>query len=297
MPIIAAPATPGKAVYNGVITSERGRAMPKLRIDPTLEMHYEVDDFADPWSQPQVAILHHGVGKSGRLWYAWVPHLARHFRVYRPDARGFGQSSVPPSEYHPSLNGFVQDLRAFMDKLGIQKAHLVGETFGGTICLKFAHDYPERVRSLVFCAAPYTFADLKPRLPEELRLLREEGTPAWAKFTNAGRFNPEQVPPGLSEWYLGEMSMAHPRVMIGVISQLAGIDLTPLLPEVRVPTLIMGGEKSILAPPPRLEAMKQVMPKAEVTIIPGAQHHIQTAFADRCAQEAATFMLKAAASG
>lgn len=268
--------------------------MPKLRLDPTLEMHYEVDDFTDPWSKPQAAILHHGVAKSSRLLYAWVPHLARHFRVYRLDARGFGQSTAPPPDYRFSLDGFVQDLRAFMDRLGIQKAHLVGETFGGTISLKFAHDYPERVRSLVFCAAPYAFADLRPRLPEELRLLREGGTAAWAKWTHSGRFNPDQVPPGLVQWYLEELCKANPRSIIGVVSQLADIDLTPLLAEVRVPTLIMGGEKSILAPPPRLEAMKQAMPNAEVVVIPGAQHHIQAAFADRCAQDAARFMLQAA---
>jgi len=270
--------------------------MPKVRIDPTLEMHYEVDDFTDPWTKPQIAVMHHGVAKSSRMWYGWVPHLARHFRVYRVDARGFGQSSLAPADFRYSVDSFVKDLRAFMDKMELDKVHLLGETLGGTVCLKFTHDYQERVRSLGFFAAPYMFADLAPRLPEEIRILKTEGTAAWAKWTMYGRFNPEQVPQGLIDWYQQELSKTKPETIVGVISRLGGTDFTPLLPKIRVPTLIMGGEKSILAPPPRLHSMKQAMPNAEVVIIPNAQHHITTAFPDRCAQEALTFMLKAAGS-
>ena len=77
--------------------------MPIVQLDPTLEMYYEDDDYTDPWRTPETVILHHGNAKNTRLWYAWVPLLARQYRVIRLDARGFGRSSIPPEGYDLSL--------------------------------------------------------------------------------------------------------------------------------------------------------------------------------------------------
>src|SRR5882672_9755208 len=63
----------------------RRYAMPTFRPSPDLDMHYEVDDFTDPWRKPETILLLHGNAESGLAWWAWVPHLARHYRVVRPD--------------------------------------------------------------------------------------------------------------------------------------------------------------------------------------------------------------------
>jgi hypothetical protein len=47
--------------------------MPTARLPGDLLMHYEDDDFTDPWSPAEIVILHHGNAKSSRLWYTWVP--------------------------------------------------------------------------------------------------------------------------------------------------------------------------------------------------------------------------------
>jgi pimeloyl-ACP methyl ester carboxylesterase len=57
-------------------------------------LHYTVDDYTDPWKNAQFVVLQHGNGRSSRFWYSWVPYLARHYRVVRPDARGLGSSSA-----------------------------------------------------------------------------------------------------------------------------------------------------------------------------------------------------------
>jgi len=60
------------------------------------EMYYEVDDFTDPWvTEKETVWLQHGVGRSTKFWYHWVPALARHYRVVRRDMRGHGQSADP----------------------------------------------------------------------------------------------------------------------------------------------------------------------------------------------------------
>jgi len=105
--------------------------MPPAHLPGDLLMHYDDDDFTDPWSPAETVILHHGNAKSGKLWYGWVPLLARDYRVIRIDARGFGRSSVPAPGYPWSLEGFATDLVHLMEHLGIDKAHLIGETIGG----------------------------------------------------------------------------------------------------------------------------------------------------------------------
>lgn len=75
----------------------------KMRVDDGAELFYTIDDFTDPWSQPETVVLHHGMAKNHRLWYASVPVLAQHYRVVRFDMRGMGQSSVPEAGYPWSL--------------------------------------------------------------------------------------------------------------------------------------------------------------------------------------------------
>ena len=54
--------------------------MPTARITPDLEMHYEVDDYTDPWTQSETVLLLHGNAESAAMWFGWVPTIARHFR-------------------------------------------------------------------------------------------------------------------------------------------------------------------------------------------------------------------------
>ena len=68
--------------------------MPTFQSTPDLEMHYEVNDFTDPWRTKETILLLHGNAESGAAWYGWVPTLARHYRVVRPDMRGFGRSTA-----------------------------------------------------------------------------------------------------------------------------------------------------------------------------------------------------------
>src|SRR5207247_7239721 len=43
--------------------------------------YYDIDDFSDPWKEPEMVLLHHGMGRTVDVWYGWVPILARHYRV------------------------------------------------------------------------------------------------------------------------------------------------------------------------------------------------------------------------
>jgi 3-oxoadipate enol-lactonase len=90
-----------------------------LKIPPDLDLHYVVDDFTDPWRKPETILLLHGNAESGAAWYAWVPQVARRYRVVRPDMRGFGASSAMPRDFPWTLDVIINDYIALMDALGI----------------------------------------------------------------------------------------------------------------------------------------------------------------------------------
>src|SRR5947209_5014881 len=110
----------------------RTESMPAAQIDSGLSMYYEDDYCGEPWRQPQTVLLVHGVAESSRAWYGWVPHLARSFRVVRPDQRGFGRSTVPPAGYAWSPSGLAADLTRLLDRLGLDAVHVIGAKLGGT---------------------------------------------------------------------------------------------------------------------------------------------------------------------
>ena len=107
--------------------------MPNFKPSADLDMHYEVDDFTDPWTSPETVLLLHGNAESGLAWWRWVPKLGRQYRVVRPDMRGFGQSSPMPRDYPWTLDRLIEDFCLLMDHLGIDRFHLVGAKIGGTV--------------------------------------------------------------------------------------------------------------------------------------------------------------------
>jgi pimeloyl-ACP methyl ester carboxylesterase len=92
-------------------------------------------------------ILVHGMAANLAFWFPRLaPALARDHRVILFDLRGHGLSDMPPSGYTPGDH--AADLGAVMDHLGIEKADVVGHSFGGTVALEYAARNPERVRTL-----------------------------------------------------------------------------------------------------------------------------------------------------
>ena len=93
-------------------------------------------------------VLVHGVTSSLAMWYMYVlPGLTDGFRVTIYDLRGHGRSGLTPTGYTSA--DMAEDLHALLDHLGIEKASLIGHSFGGSVVLHFAVMYPERVQALM----------------------------------------------------------------------------------------------------------------------------------------------------
>lgn len=107
-------------------------------------------------AEPPVVLLHGFGAWSEVVWKDTLLALARTHRTLAPDMVGFGLSTKPDVSHFAEddpLAGPVDDLKRFLDATGVQRATLVGHSFGGGVALRFALDHPERVHRLVLVDA------------------------------------------------------------------------------------------------------------------------------------------------
>ena len=240
-------------------------------------MYYEIDDYTDPWVTEQETVwLQHGVGRSTKFWYHWVPALARHYRVVRRDMRGHGQSSDPGPNHTWSIDELVTDMRAFLDALGLQQVHYVGESIGGILGVAFAARWPERLKSLTICNSPTAI-----RAPAEKALSGQHGSVQRALATGGARGwvqvliehkvisgkNPAHI-----DWVVNEWAKTPTHVLQGITRTLDGADTAPLLPQITVPTLILAPARSPLTPLTDQITMRTLIPNARIAVVEGSGH-------------------------
>ena len=109
-------------------------------------------------------LLIHGSGPGVTGWANWrltIPALAENFRVIAPDIVGFGYTERP-ADVQYNMDTWVSHILGFMDALGLEKAHVVGNSFGGGLALAMAIRAPERVNRLVLMGSaglPFTLTD------------------------------------------------------------------------------------------------------------------------------------------
>ena len=121
-------------------------------------------------------ILLHGFGASLHTWEPWAQALAADHRVIRFDLPGFGLTGADPTGDYSDARS-VQVLAAVMDRLGLRRASLIGNSIGGKIAWTFAARYPERVDKLVLVspdgfASPGSEYGRKTKVPAMVRLMR-----------------------------------------------------------------------------------------------------------------------------
>ena len=255
--------------------------MPFAPIDDTLKMYYEDDDFTDPSRTTETVVLHHGNAKNARLWYAWVPLLARQYRVVRLEARGFGRSSVPPEGYAWSLSNFAADLRGLLDHLGLDRVHLIGETVGGTISLKFAAEYPERLLSVATCTSPYKFVG-NPTYLDSYNMVKDAGVEAWVRRTSERRLESGDSDSAHQEWYINQMAQTEARVVMETLAYLSQQDLTDDLRSIQTPALVLASEQNARDNPDRTTGMAALLPNGRLAVIRGTSGYVQHSAPERC---------------
>jgi pimeloyl-ACP methyl ester carboxylesterase len=142
------------------------------------------DLFYEEHGQGRPLVLVHGFGVTSRFWGETVRALVGRYRLIVYDARGHGQSGVPDDLAAYDETVFVDDLRALLDHLQIERAAVCGISMGGNIALRFGIAHPERVDGLIV-GAPGTGSDdaraWRRRSEILARVLRERGLDSFAE--------------------------------------------------------------------------------------------------------------------
>ncbi len=266
--------------------------MPTARVAPDLEMHYEIDDFTDPWREAETILMIHGNAERGLAWYGWVPHLAREFRVVRPDTRGFGESTVMPRDFKWTIDLIIDDYLSLMKQLGSGRFHLIAAKLGGTIARRFAARCPDRVLSLTVVGTPPPKWDrMGAKAAHATDELEKLGVEEWAR-KNMGKRLGSGFPAAGVEWWTKMMGRTATSTMVGFGETMPYADITDDLPRIKCPTLVMTTEASALGSVESTRAWQVTIPNSELRVLPGDSYHVAATDADRCAQETRDFILQ-----
>lgn len=240
-------------------------------------MRVRVGEFDIAYQQvgrgPSLVFLH-GALCDGRVWRRQLAELADEFTVVAWDEPGAGGSSEVPENF--GLADYADCLAAFIDALELAPAHVAGLSWGGVLAQELYRRHPECVASLILAD---TYAGWKGSLPEEecaARLAASRQVSSLAPDEFIRFYLPGLLAESAPETVAGElfsiMSDFDPVSALNVAAAVAACDHRDLLPRIAVPTLLLWGEADARSPLNVAEQLRDGIPGARLTVIPGAGH-------------------------
>ena len=153
--------------------------MPTIEINKA-SIYYQAYGEDQPNRAP-IILIHGSTIDSHTDWDAIAPELARHYRVFAPDCRGHGRSSNPRMSY--SFKELADDVAAFVQAMGYERAHIIGHSNGGNVALVTLMEHPEVVQTAILQAAnAYVtryLIEREPKVFDPERMARE--APGWLR--------------------------------------------------------------------------------------------------------------------
>lgn len=235
-------------------------------------------------SGPAVVLIH-GFGDTGDMWTPLALALAKNHRVVVPDLRGMGLSSKPEGGYDKKTQ--AGDIRAILDKLGIDKADIVSHDIGTMVAYAYAASYPDKTTKLVVMDGPVP--GIPPweqivRLPvlwhfdfggkDALRLVQGRERIYLDRFWNDFAGDPSKIDEGTRAHYA--KLYARPGAMKAGFAQFQSIrkdtvdNAEFVKTKLTMPVLAVGGEKSFGES--QAEQMRNAASNVTAVIIPGSGH-------------------------
>jgi pimeloyl-ACP methyl ester carboxylesterase len=249
--------------------------------------HVTADDgvrlFYDEAGEGIPIVFVHEFAGDYRSYEPQLRHFARNYRCIAYNARGFPPSDVPEDPQAYSQDRARDDIRAVLDGLGLDRAHIVGISMGGFATLHFGFTYPDRARSLVIAgcgygAAPDKRAQFAAEAEESAKRFESLGMaeaamgyalgPTRVQFQNKDRRGWQEFADQLA----GHSTEGSVRTMRGVQRRRPSLfELTDRMAAITAPTLIMTGDEDWPCLEPAL-LMKRTIRSADLVVMPGTGH-------------------------
>jgi pimeloyl-ACP methyl ester carboxylesterase len=248
-----------------------------------------------PRDAPPIILLH-GFGASLHTWEPWARLLTDRYRVIRFDLPGSGLSPPDPTGDYSDQRS-MQLLSELMDRLGVTRATLVGNSMGGRIAWSFAAHHPERVDRLVLIS-PDGFASpgfeylKKTQVPASVKLMRYILPKALLRMSLAPAYaDPHVLTDALTDRYYDLMLAPGARAaMIERMQQVVLSDPRPWLARISAPTLLLWGEQDRMIPFSNAADYLKAIPNATLVALPGVGHLPQEEIPERSAAALRAFL-------
>lgn len=255
-----------------------------------IRIAYRVDDFTPPWRKPQTLLMLHSMLGSGRRYHAWVPELARRFRVVRVDMRGHGDSEVPSPSLALSPDRLRRDIVEVLDALDVAQAHVVGYSAGGYVSQHLAMDSPERVRSLMLFGSTPGLAQTA--AGSWIPKIRDQGLEHFVRVTIAARYETEHADPAMVEWLNQDALRNDPDFICRWLGMFSALDWSESLKRVQCPTLIVRPGHESVGTVGSYDVMLRNIADAELLTYQGVPHNVADFMPQQCVADVLSFLTR-----
>jgi pimeloyl-ACP methyl ester carboxylesterase len=214
--------------------------------------------------------LHAGMGEPnlGALPEGW--------QGIAPDFRGFGQSPLPPGDKHRMID-FAGDMIDLLDRLEVTSAVVVGCSMGGYALFEMIHTAPHYVSAAVLVSTKATADTDEAKTGRKAMIERLDrggvGVIADEMAPKLLGATAQRERPDLVKHVKGMINSNKPEtVKMAINALMERADSTPLLPHIKVPSLILAGVEDTLIPPAQADEMHKVIPNSGCEKMPLAGH-------------------------
>jgi pimeloyl-ACP methyl ester carboxylesterase len=268
--------------------------MPRASING-VNLYYEVQGEGYP------LFLVQGFGGGGKGWRLQVRAFRKHFRTVVFDSRGIDKSEKPREPY--TIKDLADDITGLMDHLGMERAHILGMSFGSIVAQEFAISHADRVNRLVLACASYGEDDPNEVHPEIVSVFGgakgpEVFDPASVDFEHANsvvinmafnkRFYRMLFGP-VSKWYVKTRGIEGHRAQIQAVAGHKTLDRLHLIAS---PTLVLTGTEDKIIPPKNSEIIASHIPNARLVKIEGGSHALSIEHRKEFNAEVLRFLLE-----
>jgi len=252
--------------------------------------------YADEGAGDPVVLIH-GIPTWGYLWHRLIPALAKQGRVFAPDLVGFGYSDKSDC-FDRSIARQAEMIDAWMEKVGIERADIVGHDIGGGVALRLATLFPHRVTKLcvmnTVCYDSWPFeVMLQLGHPETRRKVSAPAATTMLKQALKQGFatSPDdEILEGLLVPYSTEVGKLSLVRNAAALNTNLTMEITQLLPRLVAPTLILWGEDDVFQPIKYGGRLAWDTPQARLVRIEGARHFVMLDRPEEIAEHVSAFL-------
>jgi pimeloyl-ACP methyl ester carboxylesterase len=238
-----------------------------------------------------LSICYHSVGRGEALilipgfasgawaWFRQIENLAKDFQVITFDPRGIANSSLGDGETMVSIETIADDIAALLDELKIERANILGTSFGGFVAQEFALAYPDKLKKLILACTSFGGAN--------------HVAPAWevqAAFVSTDDLNKQErirkfiVPAFTPDFYhahpdvveqvcqLREQNYVPETVYMQQLESATAFDAEKRVSRIQAETLILTGDTDVVVPCENSRNLARTISNSKLEIIKGGSH-------------------------